>query len=412
MMLGLQHIPVLGKSFDQVVRIDQTIWRGILRDEHLADQEMTIDVSGRPVFFLCSTAPIRYRGEFLGKILVLTEKQRFYRLMHKLAGNSAKFAFSDIKGNAPELLKQIKLAQVASKTDSRILITGESGTGKELFAQAVHNLSPRNNGPFVAVSCATLPRELIEAELFGYQEGAFTGAKKGGRVGKFELADKGTLFLDEIGLMPLDMQAKLLRVLQANEIIRLGDTEPRPIDVRVVAATNQDLFAQVRDNEFREDLYYRLNVVEIAIPPLRRRVEDLETLAEHVLARVASQLGLGRIEISEKAFRILRSYNWPGNVRELENYLERACILSEGNVILPDHLPLRLRVREGKSTPGPIRTLQEEERGVILSALSESRGNISQAARLLGISRSTIHRRIKAYGVDDSSSVSPHPLGH
>jgi transcriptional regulator with PAS, ATPase and Fis domain len=256
----------------------------------------------------------------------------------------------------------------------------------------------------VAVSCATLPRELIEAELFGYQEGAFTGAKRGGKVGKFELADKGTLFLDEIGLMPLDMQTKLLRVLQANEVTRLGDTEPRPIDLRVIAASNQDLFTQFQNRGFREDLYYRLNVVEIAIPPLRRRMDDLKTLTEHVLSRVTTELGLrGGMEISQEAFEVLLAYDWPGNVRELENYLEGACILCGGSMILPEHLPLRVRMRDDKPSPFPVKAIQEGERDLILSALSQTRGNVSRAARLLRISRSTLHRRLKAYSVERTS---------
>jgi transcriptional regulator with PAS, ATPase and Fis domain len=407
-MLDLSHHPLVGRPLKTVVKIEPGILHEILGGEGLRDREITVHVSGRPFFFICSTAHIRQKGESLGKILVLTEKQRVYRLMHKLAGNIARFTFSDIKGRNPELRRQIRFAQIASKTDSRVLITGESGTGKELFAQAIHNESSRKNGPFVAISCASLPRELIEAELFGYQEGAFTGAKKGGRIGKFEFADRGTLFLDDIALMNLDMQAKLLRVLQANEITRLGDIGPRPVDVRVIAATSQDPLAQVLNKEFREDLYYRLNVVEISIPPLRKRMDDLETLVEHILGRLSGQLGARIPKISEEAMKTLHGYPWPGNVRELENCLEQARVICDGDLLLPEHLPVRLQGGEGIPSRGPVKTIQEGERDLILSALSRSGGNISQAARLLQISRSTLHRRLRVYGIQNtfqSSSV-------
>ncbi len=396
MMLGLSHIPVIGKPLDRVIKIDPKISRRILKDGNLSDREVAIEVSGRPFFFLCSTAPIRHRGEFLGRILILTEKQRVYRLMHKLAGNSARFTFSDIKGHNPELRRQIRLAQVASKTDSRLLITGASGTGKELFAQAIHNQSPRKNGPFVAVSCAAVPRELIEAELFGYQEGAFTGAKRGGRIGKFELGDQGTLFLDEIGLIPLDMQAKLLRVLQANEITRLGDTEPRRIDVRVIAATNQDLFTMVQNREFREDLYYRLNVVEIAVPSLRERLDDMEELIDHIMEKQAIRLGRQRCWVSEETRRIFRSYHWPGNIRELENCIERALLLSEGPLIEPRHLPERIVSGQSKlQVDGEILSIDGLTKKLIQTTLEKNRGNISRSAKELKISRSTLYRKLQ-----------------
>ncbi len=297
--------------------------------------------------------------------------------------------------------RQIELAKIAAKTGSRVLLVGESGTGKELFAQAIHNESPRRAGPFVAVSCAAVPRELIEAELFGYREGAFTGARRGGQMGKFELADGGTLFLDEISSMPLEMQAKLLRVLQEGEVMRLGDERPRRVDVRVIAAANTDLMEEVRHRNFREDLYFRLNVVEIFIPPLRERKEDLPLLVEHILARTSAQLNRGTIRISKEAMGVMMAYSWPGNVRELENCLERASILCEGDLVQSQHLPRQLLMVRQKDLweRQQEKPLHEWEEQIIAQTLEKCQGNISLCARRLGVSRSTLHRRMKEMGM-------------
>jgi transcriptional regulator with PAS, ATPase and Fis domain len=256
----------------------------------------------------------------------------------------------------------------------------------------------------VAISCAAIPRDLIEAELFGYRGGAFTGARREGQIGRFELADKGTLFLDEINGLPLDLQAKLLRALQQNEIIRLGDTAPISVDVRVIAASNTDLFKEVENRNFREDLYYRLNVVEIFIPPLRERKEDLELLIDHILERHSRELRIPRPGISEEALHILKAYSWPGNVRELENCLERAVLISKGGTIEPHHLPQRIRFR-AESTP-PAVSFQEGMKEIIEAALKRNGGNKAKASRQLRISRSTLYRKIKEYGLEDQKYVS------
>ena len=397
-MLDISKETVMGKSLKAVVDIDPHAWKEILGESHISDQEVFVNLSGKPTFFILSTRPIFFGGKIVGKILILTEKQRVYQLIQRFTGGTARFTFDDIIGKNPQFLRQIELAKITSKTDSRVLLVGESGTGKELFAQAIHNQSKRRNVRFVAVSCAAVPRELIEAELFGYKEGAFTGSRKGGQIGKFELADKGTLFLDEISSMPLEMQAKILRVLQENEVVRLGDNKPRKVDVRVIAATNKDLIEEVKNRNFREDLYFRLNVVEIAIPPLRDRIEDLPLFTQYILKRIAARLEMDSIKVSEEACRLLKAYHWPGNVRELENYLERASITCEDGFIEPKHLPSRLF---NNSTPqndlsSEVRGLKEEEKSLIVKALKECKGNISESARKLHISRSTMHRRIKA----------------
>jgi PAS domain S-box-containing protein len=397
-MLGFSKKDLMGKSLRSEINLNDKVWEEILGEIHVSDLEVSVNVSGKHNFFILSTRPIKMERKIVGKILILTEKQRVHELIQRFAGNDARFTFGDMKGKNWQLLRQIELAKIGSKTDSRILLLGESGTGKELFAQAIHNESMRKNGPFVAVSCAAIPRELIEAELFGYKQGAFTGSRKGGQIGKFELADQGTLFLDEISSMPLEMQAKILRVLQENKVIRLGDNEPRKIDVRVIAATNKDLLEEVNNKNFREDLYFRLNVIEIAIPPLRDRIEDLSELIEHILKRIANKLGMDSIKISEDAVRILGSYHWPGNVRELENYLERASITCGDGLIKPEHLPSRLinNLTVPKPLVNEVMTLKEEEKALIVRTLRECKGNVSESARKLQISRSTMHRRIKA----------------
>ncbi|RLB05900.1 MAG: hypothetical protein DRG50_06490 [Deltaproteobacteria bacterium] len=335
--------------------------------------------------------------------MVLEEKKKVVRLIQRLSGSYAKFRFTDIKGRDPRFVKQIELAKIAARSNSKVLLIGESGTGKELFAQAIHNHSSRRNGPFVAISCAAIPRDLIEAELFGYRDGAFTGARRGGHTGKFELADKGTLFLDEINAMPLDLQAKLLRVLQENVITRLGDTKPISVDVRVIAASNIDLVREVEQRNFREDLYYRLSVVEIFIPPLRERQEDIDLLVDYFLERLSRDLGLPKPEVSPEVWEIFNSYHWPGNVRELENCIERALLLSGGETIRKEHLPQRILERAGGSGSPQrlpqVKPLEEITKDLIKQALEASQGNISRAARTLGISRCTFYRKLKKYGL-------------
>ncbi len=352
-------------------------------------------------YYILRSYVIRGETNFPGKIFVLSEKDEVFRVVQKVSGYHAKFTFDDIKGRSPSLLRQIELAKMAARTDVKVLIMGESGTGKELFAQAIHNASSRRNGPFVAINCAAIPRELIEAELFGYREGAFTGAKKTGQIGKIELADGGTFFLDEIGQMPIDMQGKLLRVLQEGEFTRLGDTKPIKVNVRFIAATNRDLYEELKRGGFREDLYYRLSVVELNIPPLRERKEDIPILTDHILKRISRQLGVPGLRVSEDGMELLRDYEWPGNVRELENVLEMASIVSRDGIIRRDDFPSRLRKKErGRKVSSPdTMKIDEIERELLLSALRECEGNISEVSRKLGISRSTVYRKLKRIGV-------------
>lgn len=329
-------------------------------------------------------------------------------------------AFDRIVSNNAKIAEIKREAYLASQGFSTILLTGESGTGKELFAEAIHEESGRP-GNFVKINCAAIPAELLESEFFGYAEGAFTGARKGGKPGKFELADRGTLFLDEIGDMPLALQAKLLRVLQGREFERIGDTKTRRVDVRIVAATNKNLQQLVREGKFREDLYYRINVIRIHIPPLRERLDDIPLLCEHFIKKLNQKMNRRVIGITPETLRILQQYHWPGNVRELENVLERAFHFSTGVWIEPKHLPEDLQkeaplpdVRR-KPSHGPSASeyrlenlvladsrcdlLAQAEKQLILKALELSAGNRSLAAQRLGISRAALYQKLKKYNI-------------
>jgi len=289
-----------------------------------------------------------------------------------------------------------KVAQVAP-TEATVLIEGESGTGKELIARAIHWASPRRNQPFIPINCSTLPETLLESELFGYEKGAFTGAERG-RKGLFEAAHQGTLFLDEIGDMPSSLQGKLLRVLQEGEVRRLGSTKPIRVQVRILAATNQKIEHLVAHGVFREDLFYRLNVVRIPIPPLRSRVDDIIPLAHHFLEIYRKKTKKEIKGFSQEAVQALLNHPWPGNVRELENAVERGVILARSLYITPQDLSLGLLPYSG-IVPGDSMTLKELQRRHILSVLQQHGGNQAKAARELGIGRNTLWRRLKQYGL-------------
>ncbi len=310
--------------------------------------------------------------------------------------------FEEIVGQSAAMKKVLKAIETVAPTDATVLISSETGTGKELLARAVHDLSPKKNKPLVKVNCATLPNNLIESELFGHERGAFTGAISR-KIGRFELADGGTIFLDEIGDLPLEMQTKLLRVLQEGEFERVGGIRTIKVNVRVIAATNRDLKMAMRENRFRSDLYYRLNVFPVAIPPLRERTEDIELLVKHFVNKYTARMGKRIDTIPQKKLAALMCYSWPGNVRELENVIERAVILSEGHSLqLDDCLPQP----EGTSGASPIVTLDEAQRAHILKVLQLTRGKVSGergAAQILGIKPTTLESRMKKLGIERTS---------
>ena len=286
------------------------------------------------------------------------------------------------------------------------MLTGESGTGKELFAQAIHSASERGDRAFIAINCGSLPRSLIESELFGYERGAFTGAKREGQAGKFELANGGTLFLDEIGDMPADVQVSLLRVLQNKEIVRIGGSHPIKIDVRVIAATNKDLLKAIENNTFRSDLYYRLNVLSIHIPALRERGGDVRVLANYFLKKYGSDSAKPVQGFTDEAYQLLEHYTWPGNIRELENAMERATIVGQEEFITAADLPEAVRSsspeverQRGANHLDTDGSLSGAEQSIILRALEEKNGNVTEAALLLGVSRRTLYRKLQKYGI-------------
>ncbi|WP_242356759.1 MULTISPECIES: sigma-54 dependent transcriptional regulator [unclassified Anaeromyxobacter] len=310
----------------------------------------------------------------------------------------------DMIGSGPAMQRLFELVRRAAPSEGRVLVTGENGTGKELVARALHESSRRKAGPFVKLNCAAVPAELIESELFGHERGAFTGAIAA-RRGKFELADGGTLFLDEVGDMPAAMQAKVLRVLQEGEFERVGGAHTLKVDVRVVAATNKDLPAEVQAGRFREDLYYRLNVVPIHAPPLRERKEDLPALAVHFLAEACERNGRKPMRLERDALAALQAHEWPGNVRELRNLVERLAILSDGPAIGAEDvtamLPGARRPRTERFRPGASfhDLVEEAEREIILGALDAHADNVSETARDLGLERSHLYKKMRALGV-------------
>ncbi len=307
-----------------------------------------------------------------------------------------------LRGNNQLMASLVQTAQRVAKSGSTVLLRGESGTGKELFAQLLHSESSRCEGAFIKVNCAAVPENLLESELFGYDEGAFTGARKGGKTGKFELADGGTLFLDEIGDMEMGMQVKLLRVIQEREIERLGSNKPRKVDVRLVAATNRDLEGMIRDKQFREDLYYRLNVVTLTIPPLRDRKDDIESLIKTFLHKYNLQFAQTVTAVSIETQNILMKHRWPGNIRELENIIERAFNMVDGSEIQLKHLPSYLQLLAGhESRPfvgGSLESiLSGVEKEALIYALETAKGNKVQAAKNLGLSRAGLYKKLNKY---------------
>nr|WP_256371182.1 MULTISPECIES: sigma 54-interacting transcriptional regulator [unclassified Fusibacter] len=308
--------------------------------------------------------------------------------------------FDTIEGSSKTIRGAINIAMRAAMSSSTVLIQGESGTGKELFARAIHNHSARADCAFVAINCGAIPENLLESELFGYESGAFTGANTKGKPGKFELADGGTLFLDEIGDMPLNLQVKLLRVLQERAVERLGSSEPTPIDVRIICATHRDLELMVKEGEFREDLYYRIQVLPVMIPPLRERTEDIPDLVKQLVKRKKERLSIGRnITVSDEVMKMFMTHRWTGNIRELENVIEYSLNIDTDGIVTSEDLPNRFygQGSRRKSDRG-FMTLQQMEHDLIKSAISHygtHKEGIVQICNVLGISRATLYRKMK-----------------
>ncbi|MBM7556827.1 sigma-54 interaction domain-containing protein [Halanaerobacter jeridensis] len=422
--LGIKEENVLGEHVTDIIentRMHKVIKTGEKEIGHLQK------IEGNEM--VCSRIPIEEGNEIIGAIgkVLFKDLKELRALAQRLEGlenqlnhykneikrlEEAKYSFDNILTQNKKMKYLKKLAKEAAESKSTVLIQGESGTGKELFAHAIHKASYRKYGAFIRVNCAAIPENLLESELFGYEEGSFTGAVEGGKPGKFELAQEGTIFLDEIGTMPKNMQVKLLRVLQEREVQRIGSNQVIDLDVRVIAATNENLEKQVREGEFRKDLYYRLNVINLAIPPLRERRGDIPMLARSIIADLAHELNLEPKKLDPQTIELLKNYDWPGNVRELHNFMERCLNLADGKVILPRHLPAVV-TQETLETSDDGSELGIEEHDLneivvqsemkaIKNALNKTEGNKTEAAKLLGIHRTSLYQKISRYGIDDS----------
>ena len=352
---------------------------------------------------LCRVEPIVREGRSLGSVVILSDRSVFPRQKAGAArrnpgAGSAKYTFADILGDSPALREALHLTRATARSaqQSPILLVGESGTGKELVAHAIHAESRRASGPFVAVDCGALPRELVESELLGYAPGAFTGARREGQPGKFEAAHEGTIFLDEVDSLPVELQAKFLRVLEGGEVMRLGSASPVSVDVRIVAACSVDLRQKVEEGTFRLDLYHRLSAIEIFLPPLRERGEDILLLASAFIEQACAEAGKEALAVSPEVADCLRAYSWPGNIRELRNVCARWALTVEGRQVLPEHMPPHIR-EPVLLPPADVASgsLRRAEDAIIRRTLMESGGDVGEAARRLGIAKTTIYRRLK-----------------
>ena len=373
-----------------------------IKGQDMVVQRIPIKKDGKviAVFGQVMFKDVRDVGRLARKLSLLESKVKFYE-EELISLRSTRYTFDSIIGVSNELQFLKKEARRAARTHLPVLITGESGTGKDLFSQAIHHASARRMHPFIRINCAAIPRDLMESELFGYEKGAFTGAKSSGKAGKFELAHHGSVFLDEIGDLPLEMQPKLLRALEEKEFERVGGTSLIRTDFRVIAASNQNLEDMLEDGRFRRDLYYRLNVIPLHIQPLRERREDIAPLVHHLLHQIAHDLSLAEIRIDPEAEEALRNYDWPGNVRELSNVLERALSSLEGDTICLEDLPFflyRNRKKPGEIHRSSLKHIQAKtEKDTIQEALRATNYNKARASALLGIHRTLLYKKMKKY---------------
>ncbi|ABR33641.1 sigma-54-dependent Fis family transcriptional regulator [Clostridium beijerinckii] len=379
------------------------------KNKSLNNIEWDFSINNDIIKCVINVLPLNKNGKSSGMVITFTEVKIVHKLVNKFVGYKAQYEFKDIMTTSKEMANMIAFAKKASKSDCNILIQGESGTGKELISQSIHNYSDRARGPFVAVNCASIPSELVESELFGYEKGAFTGASKEGHPGKFELADGGTIFLDEIGELPLDIQSKLLRVLDNGKIVRVGGTYEKQLNVRVIGATNRILKNEIRRKNFREDLYYRLSVMEIKTIPLRERKDDIDVLVNDFVQRLNIKNKNKIITVSKEYIDKLKKYDWDGNIRELKNVVERDYYLSEDEMMNIDINNLDYNNMTQTLHQEPIN--QEEikiipldllEENAIRDAIKKCDGNLQLTSKLLSIGRATLYRKIKKYHIDVS----------
>ncbi|MBU4350295.1 sigma-54-dependent Fis family transcriptional regulator [bacterium] len=405
-ILGKEPPDAIGEPINKLIKTNFSLFDILNNRKGYLEKEITITPFGSKESFqylLTEKLVEDYEGKSQGIMALFKEMKKVHKLVGGIIGSKPQLNFSNIIGNNEKIKRAVNLAKVASISSCKILIQGESGTGKEIFAQAIHNNSNRREKPFIAINCAAIPRDLVESELFGYEEGAFTGAKRGGKPGKFELAESGTLFLDEIESMPLESQPKLLRVIESNQLMRIGGNKIITTDVRIISSTNQDLLLAIKKGNFREDLLYRINTVTVDIAPLRERKDDIPILVKYICDKIGRRVNKNNIEIDKKVLEVLCEYNWPGNIRELENALESAIILSKNNKITMDAINENIKYFKANNPnprdnnkAGPLIDLEKE---AILKTLEDAKDNISKASKTLGIDRSTLYRKIKKYKI-------------
>ncbi|MGH4052029.1 MAG: sigma-54 interaction domain-containing protein [Clostridium sp.] len=369
--------------------------------------------------FVVTRKPIIQNGEVIGGIQIFSEKMGSNFITNSqndvFENNSGKdkkviYTFKNILGASDKSRKVMDFAKRVAKIESNVLITGESGTGKELFAHSIHNASRRCLKPFVKINCGAIPAELFESEMFGYEEGAFTGAKRSGKIGKFEHANGGTILLDEIGDMPMNMQVKLLRIIQEKELVRVGGNDAIKVDIRVIASTNKSLEKLINDGKFREDLYYRLDVMHLKVPALRERIEDIEELSNGLRIKICKKNGIYSEGISRDAIDYLKSYSWPGNIRQLENVLERAInLLDEELFIMPKHLPEKITknvIKKYSLENNYLKDVVENvEKDLIMECIEKTGGNKKETAKILGLSRAGLYKKLNRYNLMKSTGT-------
>ncbi|NEZ76060.1 PAS domain-containing protein [Clostridium botulinum] len=405
-ILGIEDKDVLDKNVENILPNWHHIFERIKNGKPYEDKEAVLNdklIKGR---YNVSATPIQIGNKIIGMVIVFKEIKTVLDLVNKYSGMRAVYNFEDIIGESKEIKKVINYAKSISSSPSTVLIEGESGTGKELLAQSIHNYGDRREKSFIALNCGAIPKSLIESELFGYEDGAFTGARRGGHAGKFELANGGTLFLDEIGEMPLDMQVSLLRVLQEGYVTRVGGDKIIPVDVRIIAATNKYLKKEVEKGTFRQDLYYRLSVIPIKLPPIRERKGDLPILIKYFFRIKSIKLNKPMPHIKEDIYHNMLQYNWPGNIRELENFIENIVNLrGDSSFILEEdfkNIEDKHNFHEnniGLLYNNKIRTLEEIEKEAIINTVNEYNRNMSQSAKALGITRATLYSKLKKYNI-------------
>ncbi len=399
-LFGLEDLVVTGNMLNTVfsAEANDDFWRLVNHHESFSDREVRIHAAGPAAdFTLTCNSIYSSGGAIVGKVFIFSEIQRIKSLVNKYAGAKANLKFSDIHGKNELFRRLIDEAHVISKSPSNVLLLGESGTGKDILAQAIHNASPRRNGPYVAINCAAIPRDLIASELFGHAEGAFTGARRGGNQGKFEMADGGTIFLDEIAETPLEIQGVLLRVIEDKCVVRIGSNQIRLIDARIICATNRDLIEEVGKGNFRRDLYYRLNVFNVHLPALRDRKDDIPLLAHEFIKKFAAALGKTITGVDDEVMEAFVNYPWPGNVRELQNVLERMVNYASSERLTANHLPLEIAGIDRPSLHHFEQEPPDEKEKKLIRHMLALKYDRDRIAAELNISRATLFRKMKKY---------------